>query len=389
MRNHPCLRVLFVLAAGLLAAACSSSHGTPSKDGGGPGDADTDAEVAAPGGDDASPTGNPCGDAGAVAMATEITAGDQIPSMAVGPNAFYWSQFCSSCPHSTGQLWMQSLAGGSPTQVALPMTTGGSDATPDALAVDGSLLWFTDGDGLEHLDLDGSNPQLVARAADLPIVLPPWAIAFDDANVYLLSSDTSFDTTIVSVPKSGGSVRTVTTLATANTATREGLVVDARNVYWYDGLAPGEANGAGLYTAPKTGGTASLLVSLLGVAPTAVAAGPGDTVYVGPAFLADSTTPSLLGVHTSTPKAAPVVVATSVGAPIAVVASSVYFRGTVGTTPTIMQACKGGPGVPVAALPTGAIPSVLVPSGAQLFAAGLLAQEQSAPPGGAIWSMPQ
>jgi hypothetical protein len=205
---------VLVSGVALSLSACGSSTAQPKPDAGDAGDAGGDEADAAAGDDADAGSANACGDAGAPSTPTSVYSGTQVPSMAVGSTAVYWSEECPPpCSTGGGTLWTQPIAGGTPTQLQFPMTIGGGLSTPTSLTIDGPTLWFLDADGLQSIGLDGSNPKALASSSALGIVTPAWGLAVDADNVYVIGDTVSFATQIVSVPKVGGTVKTLATVS--------------------------------------------------------------------------------------------------------------------------------------------------------------------------------
>jgi hypothetical protein len=368
------LTFLFFLSTAIASAGCSSSASQSSKGDSGSGD---DAGVDSGDLGDAQSSPATCGDAGVPGQVQTLYSGQQIMSLTTGSGGVFWSEGCGMCNGTTGTLWTQPLAGGSPTQLLFPVTAGGAASTPLSLLVDGSTLWFTNFDGLHSIGVDGSHPQIVAPGSALH-VFQLTGIAVDADDVYGVARSNAWDTVVLSVSKTTGAVTTLATVPHAAPVGSTGLVADATRLYWPD---HDDASGAdGIFAVPKAGGSAALLITVPGASGAAIAMGSGDGIYI---VGGDQT---LRLVHTGQPAAAPVTVATSVTAPIVAAGDQVYFLGTMGSTPSIQRACAGGDGATVAALSSGDATMWLATSSDQLFIAGTTGNGGGALPGGALWS---
>jgi hypothetical protein len=375
----------------LTGLGCSSGAGGASPsgdDGGSTGDAGTEAAQ-----------DNPCGDAGTLGPVAQVVGvAEQVQGLAAGPERVYWSTPCSSCGSTDDPLvlWMASPTGESLSLIHLAGSSTGTPAVPQLLTVDGSLLWFINADGLQHVNLDGTNPTIAAAVLD-GVQGDPYGIAFDDANVYLLGAETDHAGIIVSVPKTGGSASIVARWPLGSDWLGHGLVVDSSRVYWSQ--SPDGGPGASIDFAPKAGGspsaltTPSTLVTLDALGSITIAAGQGDEIVA--AMLEDTTGsgPQIVAVHTASPKVPPVILATSGTAPFAVsgadlfFASEVYQPNQIPGMATAMQACsRGGPGIPLGAVPTVA-PTFLAVGGGHVFYGGPSAPSDIASAG--VWSLPQ
>ena len=377
------LTFLFFLSTAIASAAgCSSASSQSPKGDGGSGDGGSGEDADVDSGDlggDAQSSPATCGDAGAPGQAQTLYSGPQIMSLTTGSSGVFWSETCGMCSGTTGTLWTQPLAGGSPTQLQFPVTAGGSASTPLSLVVDGSTLWFINFDGLHSIGVDGSNPQIVAPGSALH-VFQLTGVAVDADDVYGVAQDNGWDTLVVSVSKTTGAVTTLATVPHAAPAGGTGLVADATHLYWPDHDDPSGTDG--IFAVPKTGGSAALLIAVSGASHATIAAASGDGIYV---VGGDET---LRLVHTSLPTATPVTVATFVTAPIVVAGDQVYFVGTMGSAPSIQRACAGG-GATVAALSSGDAIMLLASSSDQLVIAGTTGNGGASLPGGSLWSVMQ
>jgi hypothetical protein len=329
-----------------------------------------------------------CSHAGFSAPLQASFATNPIISETVGPDALYWSESCGECAGSRGTLWRQPLSGGPPGLIPFPGVAVGAASTPQSLTSDGTSLWFFDGDGLLRVALDGSNPQLVLPRSSLPVQLPLSGVAFDADNLYAVGAGANGqDTVLMSVPKSGGTARTLATVDHRSGPSKgAGLVVDASRVYWVDYEESPPYSG-GIFATPKAGGGgAELVVPVAGrdsQSAVTLAAGSGDALYaVGQA---DQT---LRLVHTSRLAEAPTTVATSAAAPLAIAGDDVYFTSALATPPSIQHVCGPGPGAALSTLGADDLPLVLAAGPDRLFVAGLTASiDPQAQAEGAVWTL--
>jgi hypothetical protein len=385
----------------ILAATCLALGACGSSSGGGispntqpPGDAGGDSAMTVEGDDGGAEGGAACPTAPAAPLvASPVYQGASVRVLAVGPTNVYWCTFGNG-----GALWMEPLAGGTATQIAFSTMDGGANALPTVLVTDASSLWLSNSDGIQRAGLDGSNLQVVVPASALPIQMPAYQMVLDDDNVYVTGASNAFgsaamfDTLVVSAPKAGGPVKTITTLTHAsNYGHGSGFAVDATNVYWADYKDSAPYPG-GIFAAPKAGGgTPTMLFTAVssGADESSGAEfmqGSGDAFYM-------STSAGLAIVHTSQPTIPPAVVDANGTLPIAVDGDTLYYTNIsmpdAGSSPisTILQTCGVAPGVAVTSLP-GESAQILRTSSTQLFiAADLLQASPGQPAGGGLWTI--
>ncbi len=165
-----------------------------------------------------------------------LASGQAAPvEMAIDETNIYWLNIAG-----TKGVMTVPIAGGTPVQVA-------PASSPFGLAVDGTTVYFTDGDTIFGVPRGGGTPVSLATNQNFP-----FELAVDATTLYWSSARGAG--AISSMPKTGG---TPTTLASSTGMTR--IAIDATTLYF---TAQNGAPNAGIVASiPLSGGAPTTLVT--------------------------------------------------------------------------------------------------------------------------------